>query len=194
VPQKQSAKRNNQPAETLLADVVRCAERPDTPRQEFIDLLCQLLDLGPLLTFGVKAAIKASSDEERADLQQEIRTVVRQVVTARANGGMLASIPINVALTPVPSPTAKHPGRVLLGIAGEPRDVVWFQLLRLLQTVGLNRVLVCECGKTFVKVGRREFCSVNCQKRVYMRQQRAEERQDRARRERRSHGKATRTR
>lgn len=37
----------------------------------------------------------------------------------------------------------------------------------------------CECGNVFVKTGRREFCSTKFQKRVYMRLERAQERQRR---------------
>jgi hypothetical protein len=40
----------------------------------------------------------------------------------------------------------------------------------------LHRVRKCkaeDCERTFVRDGRREFCSTRCQKRVYMREMRA---------------------
>jgi uncharacterized paraquat-inducible protein A len=35
-----------------------------------------------------------------------------------------------------------------------------------------ERLTVCECGRLFVRQGKRRFCSPRCQKRVYMRRRR----------------------
>jgi uncharacterized protein with beta-barrel porin domain len=71
-------------------------------------------------------------------------------------------------------------------------DVLTFQIVHLVQRVGLERLRRCPCGRVFAKTGRREFCSDRCQKRYYMRALRSEKRRERKRRRR--HGKKTRTR
>lgn len=58
------------------------------------------------------------------------------------------------------------------------QGILHLQTLRLLRMVGRDRLHRCasvECGKLFVRRGRREFCSDRCQKRVYMRKFRAGE-------------------
>ena len=65
--------------------------------------------------------------------------------------------------------------KVLVAVDGRAHDVLWFQIMRLMQLEGLNRLRACDCGRVFLKTGRREFCSNRCQKRIYMRRFRAGE-------------------
>src|SRR5262245_35662752 len=49
------------------------------------------------------------------------------------------------------------------------RDVFLYQLIRLLEDVGVERLRACpECGRLFLKVTRKQFCSTRCQAKVNM--------------------------
>lgn len=89
--------------------------------------------------------------------------------------------------------------RVLVG--GTPLDRLLYQLIRILEAVGADRLMACpasDCQRIFVKVTKKRFCSQRCQSRIYMRQLRAEERAERdaltAKAKRGRDGKTTRTR
>jgi len=72
-----------------------------------------------------------------------------------------------------------------LGIEGTRRNVAIVQLAFLVDRVGLRNVRVCgvwDCPHFFVKTYRKEFCSVQCQKKHYMRNLRARERAHQERR------------
>lgn len=62
---------------------------------------------------------------------------------------------------------------------GNP-DAVWlYQVVRLFEAIGTERIQMCpatDCGRVFLKVTKKEFCSTRCQSRTYMRKRRAEER------------------
>ena len=68
--------------------------------------------------------------------------------------------------------TALNRGRgIALLVDGAPRDVLLYQTTVFLDRVGLDRLHRCpapDCGRLFLKRGRREFCSTRCQKRVYL--------------------------
>ena len=75
-------------------------------------------------------------------------------------------------------------GRVYCEADGDGRDLVLLQVLLLLHQVGLPNIRICkagDCGRMFVKLYRREFCSARCQKRAYMRQRRQNEKAKRER-------------
>jgi hypothetical protein len=60
-------------------------------------------------------------------------------------------------------------------IASHFSDRFLFTALRLAEEVGLDRLRVCPasgCGRIFVKVTKKQFCSTNCQMREYMREYR----------------------
>lgn len=190
-------RKRNSDADLLLARVVDFAEDAEPSAAESRALCQTLADRRPWIAYGVKHQIAAWSTDEIAQLGTEIRSVLRQVIEARTDGGPVPTVPIAVEITPVPFPSAKRPGRVALAMSGSPRDVVWFHVLHLLQSVGLDKIVRCDCGRAVVKVGKRRYCSDRCQKRVYMREQRDAERQERIAlesRRRRPHGKTTRTR
>ena len=58
-------------------------------------------------------------------------------------------------------------------IHGTPRDVLLYQVITLLGRVGgVERLRLCpaaDCGHVFLKIGRRDFCSDRCQRRVFLR-------------------------
>jgi hypothetical protein len=79
-------------------------------------------------------------------------------------------------------------GRVTFAVHGEPVDVYLYQLVQLLRDVGVDRLALCpahlprstkRCGRLFVKVTKKHFCSARCQSRAYMTQKRDRERRER---------------
>ena len=79
-------------------------------------------------------------------------------------------------------------GSVRLAVTrADLRDFIVLQFLLLLQDVGVRNVRECrapECARLFVKTYRREFCSPQCQKRVYARKMRGRQRELEERRRR----------
>jgi hypothetical protein len=76
----------------------------------------------------------------------------------------------------------ENDGRVRVQVHGSPLDLFLYQVVRVLETGGAEKLLACpapECGRIFVKVTKKRFCSQRCQSRIYMRQLRAEERAER---------------
>jgi hypothetical protein len=73
-------------------------------------------------------------------------------------------------------------GVVRTTLLGPVPDRLQYQLIRLLEDVGAERLLVCQaerphpqtgiCGRLFVKVTQKKFCSTRCQSRHYMRMER----------------------
>lgn len=82
----------------------------------------------------------------------------------------------------------RQSGNVVMRLDGSAGAALMFQVVNLLRIVGLDRMLHCDCGRRFIRVGRQEFCSERCQNRSYMRRRREAERPTGRRR-----GKATRT-
>jgi hypothetical protein len=78
---------------------------------------------------------------------------------------------------------------VRIVVLGSSHDQLTLRVVQLVETTGIDRLRRCDCGRVFAKTGRREFCSVRCQKRIYMRKIRREERE---RFLRRTHAKTTR--
>ena len=110
------------------------------------------------------------TDTVRAELLQLLRSAVRGAQYGGASSGISTfekSISFRVSLVD---------GRASIAATSEDtRALVILQTLLLLQEVGLGNVHECkapDCRRLFVKVYRREFCSVQCQKRVNTRKQR----------------------
>jgi hypothetical protein len=75
---------------------------------------------------------------------------------------------------------------VTLGIEATRRTIAILNLAVLLERVGLDKARlsgVRDCPGIFIKTYRREFCSVQCQKRHYMRKLRADAREAQRRRQ-----------
>lgn len=86
-------------------------------------------------------------------------------------------------------------------VMGSPLDRLLYQIIRVLEVIGFDKLFECpapECGRLFLKVTKKRFCSQRCQSRIYMRQLRAAERAERdaltPKGTRLRHGKTTRTR
>ncbi len=90
--------------------------------------------------------------------------------------------------------TKAYNDKVSVLVYGPPRDWFLYRIIRLLEAVGAEKLLVCpapECERFFLKVTRKEFCSTRCQSRVYMRGYRTPAA---SQRKKEQHGKTTRTR
>jgi hypothetical protein len=60
---------------------------------------------------------------------------------------------------------------VSLLVGGAPRDALLYLVATLLNTVGVEKLRLCpapDCNHAFVKIGRREYCSERCQRRVFL--------------------------
>lgn len=78
--------------------------------------------------------------------------------------------------------------QIFVAVDGEVKDVAVLQLVSLLTAVGISTVRFCsapDCQRLYVKVGRRQFCSVKCQSRSYMRERRENDKRQRQRAARR---------
>jgi hypothetical protein len=144
--------------------------------------------------------VLALSSRQIQSLQSELRAFLRSLAgTGQAN--TVAPYTVGFSAGTHPPDTSGRPSRRAIAprvasllIDGQPRDVLWYQMEKVLTAGGLERLRVCpapECGRAFVRVTQKKFCSTRCQTRIYMRIRRAE---DRAEEERFLHGKKTRTR
>jgi len=141
-------------------------------------------------------AMATLTAEQLRHLKQDLRAFLR------AAGGQpssyLQATLIRVELLPLLGKLKQVKGRNrwLFGVSGAPRDVLLYQLVTLLATVGEDRLHFCpapDCGRAFVKVGRRAYCSERCQRRVFMKDYDPFAAQPR-RKDQATHGKTTRTR
>lgn len=84
---------------------------------------------------------------------------------------------------------ANKDGSVRVRTMGPPLDRFLFQLIRLLGDAGVKKLLSCPapkarpetgpCGRLFLKVTKKDYCSARCQSRAYMAKMRAVERAER---------------
>lgn len=110
-------------------------------------------------------ALRCLTPPQVARLKGELRSFIRFLAGGSATEH-LDGPRIQVELVP-----AKAGSRVSLFLNGEPRDVVLYQTLTIVDAVGIDRLRLCpapDCGRAFVKVGRREYCSPRCQRRVFL--------------------------
>jgi len=129
-------------------------------------------------------------------LRQEVNRLLRALVERRES---------NVDVSSMRFGLKRHGSGVVVTRAGALRDLFLYRLVRLLEEVGAERLQVCQapdrthtdgtCGRLFLKVTRKQYCSTRCQSRTYMREQRLQEQRERQELKKGSrHGKATRTR
>lgn len=124
-------------------------------------------------------------------LQDRARTILEQFVRGPV------AIEGDLVLTFIV--TRDDEGRVRVQVHGSPLDRFCYQIVRVLETGGAAKLLACpapECGRIFLKVTKKRFCSPRCQSRIYMRQVRTDERAERDARRGKglAHGQTTRTR
>lgn len=188
-------------AEALLTKVIRVIEGDDSPLDDpdlilpmlrvyhatFMDLLAH----GPLDCTDVVARERPTGLGLQPGDVSVVRAELMQFLESTVRGS--ASTPI--ALDGTMSFTARiMDGRAVVAADGPIRDLIVLQLVMLVQEVGLSNVHACsapDCRRIYVKVYRREFCSVQCQKRINTRKQRqaAKEQRERAARRRRERRK-----
>lgn len=145
-------------AESVLKELVTFAEGVVPSGEEARRLLTRVLraDTG-FVVVSVPKVDALNVIQFRTDLREFLRTGLTP-----NTGQLMPSADVQVSATVV--------GRsVLVTIDGKPRDLVWFQVVRLMQLEGLDKIHACECGRVFLRTGRREFCTPRCQKRYYMR-------------------------
>jgi hypothetical protein len=147
-----------------------------------------VLKAGDGLVTAASSALKqvaALTPRQIEVLQTELRLFLR--AAAVGNAQMMAPMHITltvVAHAPDTPPKGRRARRVpraaSLLIDGAPRDLLFDQTNRVLPNVALEVLQVCPgCGKAFVRVTQKRFCSTRCQSRIYMRQMRADERAER---------------
>lgn len=127
-------------------------------------------------------------------LQLELQYFLRAVPTGSARMIMPKHVTVTIVTHPPDTPPKRgrarqHARAASMLIDGAPRDVLFEQTTLVLLNSALEPLQICPgCGKAFVKVTQKRFCSTRCQTRIYKRKKRAEER---AEREQFTHGKAT---
>jgi hypothetical protein len=99
-----------------------------------------------------------------------LRLDLRAFLRFLAGDGRTGVCPdLHVTLTPLHVST----GGVKWIVEGSTRDVLCYQTKTFLDRIGgLERVRLCpapDCGRAYLKIGRREFCSTRCQQRIYQR-------------------------
>lgn len=144
--------------------------------------LLDLLSMGPLLCVETWLRETAHPDgsltpEVTLNLRADLLLLLRNTVRGGPSVSMSTS-PSRLSFAARLTDT----GRVTIAAEGTARDLIIVQFVMLLQQVGLANVRMClapDCGRVFVKTYRREFCSVQCQKRVNARTQRQKARERR---------------
>lgn len=145
--------------------------------------LLDLLSMGPLSCVETWLRETAHPDgsltpEETLLIRAELLALIRNTVRGQSSriSTSQSQLVFSVRLTDT--------GGVTIAADGTTRDLIIVQCVMLLQQVGLANVRLClapNCGRVFAKTYRREFCSVQCQKRVNARKQRQQARERRER-------------
>jgi hypothetical protein len=128
---------------------------------------------------------------ELEHLHADARGFLQNIVTRGHTDGVEVTLRFSVARATArrkkrsPEEYTIHYPSVWIVANGSSRDRFRYRLIRLLEDVGLDKLLLCkrkDCKRLFFKMTRKEFCSPRCQSRQYMRNLRAEEREERLRR------------
>lgn len=157
----------------LLARLVAWVEAPAPPAVRTRALLTDLLRarFGDIaVRDSAVAALDALSDGALAHERLAIRDQMRGAVQFPAHGW-----DATFALPRVRVTGAALSGDYVLELDGAPEGLLRLQVVYLIRATG-GRLRACkadDCGRLFVREGKREFCSQRCQKRIYMRLQRA---------------------
>ena len=120
------------------------------------------------------AAVEAFSPLLIRELQARLIQILMPLATQPQPP---AAVRLTLARLPEVGIVAVRDGHtVRVHVMGSPVDRLTYQLIRVLEAVGVERLRVCaapDCGRLFWKVTRKEFCSTRCQSRHYMRGYRA---------------------
>jgi len=137
---------------------------------------------GRLVTIGSAGLQRIAA--MRADQTDMVRAEVRHIIRQLAAGDHAVTVfPPRVGYLLIRHTTPARQQGVSVTIDGEqPRDMLVYLLVCLLKTVALDHLRLCpaaDCGKAFVKVTKKRYCSSTCQSRDYMRTFRAKEKAER---------------
>lgn len=155
----------------VLRQLVEFAEGPDQgDRVALADAGRSLVALQASNTQVSKALVALTAEQLRS-LKHDLRSFLR--AAGGHLGDYLQATQIRVELLPLLGKLKQTKGRErwLFAATGAPRDVLLYQVAMLLAMVGEDRLRFCpapDCGRAFVKVGRREYCSDRCQRRVFV--------------------------
>jgi len=129
-------------------------------------------DLRPLLHAGkafaaapVLAALRGLSPPAITALKLDLQTFVRDLATHDGADREGPRLPIEIV------PVITKADTIAFFVDGQPRDVLLYQVATLAAAVGTARLRCCpalDCGRAFVQVGRRLFCSPRCQRLMFL--------------------------
>jgi hypothetical protein len=118
-----------------------------------------------------------------AVLQERALELLRSIATPAAKPLTIAG---DLLLTFVA--VREDDATVSVRVLGSPLDRFQYQLIRLLQEAGVEKLLTCPahkarpdtgiCGRLFLKVTQKNYCSTQCQSRAYMRDYRPPSRRE----------------
>lgn len=138
-------------------------------RRCYVDLLkARLGDI--VIAESVREAVLTAPDADILLWHTNLRSVLglADVIKRASGAGTLPQLSFaGVALTMLAGDAVR------LEVSGTSKQMLTLQLFTLVRTVGPERLDRCDCGKLFVRVGKRRSCSERCQKRTYMRRYRA---------------------
>lgn len=114
-------------------------------------------------------------------LQRDVRRVLKGLMEdSRASTDVeirLRYAAVRWSIAPTRGTTAEPLGEgVSVWVHGSSRNRLLHRLMRLINTLGTKLRTCPGCGRLFVKVTRKRYCSSACQNRLYMRGRRAKER------------------
>ena len=158
-----------------------------------------------MVALGSSGLQKMMTRVQIEHLRTELRGIVRRLAAGESPNVLLGPLEVQLFRHSLEKLGKRRSGGRQSkppSVAGQPRDVFMYLTTWLLTSAAAHRLSVCpapECGRAFVKVTQKRFCSTLCQSRIYMRTRRAQERAEaeaflNAGRKGRQHGKATRPR
>ncbi len=174
--QQQDSRRRIRDAVSLLQRAIRFAEEGGSPF-DFLRVPLSPRDGGVWISDRHRQA--------NPELRQQVAVFLRRLVERPSQGekGLVREEEVSVHLT---LGVRKVGSRVMVTRAGRPGDLFFYRLVRLLEQVGVERLRVCQapdrsrpggvCGRLFLKVTRKKYCSTRCQSRTYMREHRGGDR------------------
>ncbi len=153
-----------QQAERLIARLVSMSESPTHRDATVRKLLNDLLQgrFGEIaMDDAVVGRFRGASDSDVRRWAESVRNTLRVWVTTPGAGLVM---PPDLVMIHVPA-SLELVIQVSTGVA----EALRLQLAIALRLIGRERLRRCDCGRLFVRIGKRQFCSERCQKRVYMR-------------------------
>jgi hypothetical protein len=126
----------------------------------------------------VEGRASRPTEETLRTIQSATRSLLASVVKS---GFAMARLQLVVVVArPELVPPSRKDARVMTSVDASPLlDRFLYRVIRLLEEIGIEKLQVCRapqagrddaiCGRMFMRVTRKEFCSARCQSRAYMR-------------------------